>query len=130
MVWQGLFPVIDQGLRENGRMSITFKSKAAADVLMLDAHAKALIKAMGKDGDGDHAARGIVTADQTSAAMAGIEAAIAAEVVQREALKKQALADGKPEPVFDPVTLRHRATPLLAMLRAAQAQKLEVVWGV
>jgi hypothetical protein len=125
LLWQVVFPAAHQGLRQNARMSITFKSKAAADVLMLDAHAKVMMIAMGRD-----ASQGIVTADQARAAIAGIEAAIAAEVAQREALKKQAQADGKPEPEFDPVTLKQRATPLLTMLRAAQAHNMDVVWGV
>ena len=49
-------------------MLITFKSKAAADLLMYKTHAKPLLDALGKDLD-----QGIITAEDMAAAIATLE---------------------------------------------------------
>ena len=53
-------------------MLITFKSKAAADIIMYKTHAKRILTLLGKEID-----RGVITAEETAQAIARLEAAIA-----------------------------------------------------
>lgn len=109
-------------------MLITFKSKAAADILMYEKHAKPLLDPLGKD-----VKRGIITAEETPAAIASIEAEIAEEAARRAAEQAAAGEDEDEEQPSEPaktVSLATRAYPLLEMLRAAHKQGSDVVWGV
>ncbi|RJG02989.1 DUF1840 domain-containing protein [Noviherbaspirillum sedimenti] len=116
-------------------MLITFKSKAAADILMYAEHAKRLLDLLGKD-----VARGIITAAETGAAIAKLEAAIEAEHAREAELAAQREAETDDEGSFDAenhrqlaaktVSFGARAFPLLEMLRAANAAGRDVVWGV
>lgn len=112
-------------------MLITFKSKAAADIIMLDAHAKRLLDPLGKDVN-----RGIITAGETSQAIARLEAEIAADEARRAAQQAEADAQNQddggdaPPAAAEPVRLATRAYPLLDMLRAAQRDGRDIVWGV
>ncbi len=54
-------------------MLVTFKSKAAAEILMYEAHAKPILDLLGKDIE-----RGVITADETGQAIERIESEIAA----------------------------------------------------
>jgi predicted nucleic acid-binding Zn-ribbon protein len=119
-------------------MLITFKSKAAADILMYEAHAKRLLDLLGKD-----VKRGVITAAETGAAVQKLEAEIEAER-QREHeaeqdARRQAQAQGQNEEEIEHVRESHaaqsvsfaaRAYPLLEMLRAAHAAGRDVMWGV
>lgn len=119
-------------------MLITFKSKAAADILMYEEHAKRLLDILGKD-----VKRGIITAAETGTAIQKIEAAIEAERqrdhdAEQETLR-QAQAHGQDKKEIEEDLERHaaktvtfgaRAFPLLEMLRAAHAAGRDVVWGV
>src|SRR3954463_13202389 len=53
-------------------MLVTFKSKAAAEVLMYEDHAKRILDLVGKD-----VKRGVITADEAARAIATLEAEIA-----------------------------------------------------
>ncbi|MFT4242401.1 MAG: DUF1840 domain-containing protein [Acidovorax sp.] len=101
-------------------MLYKFKSRATADVIMLEPNGRQLVQIMGKTpGQG-----GIVTAEQAPGAIAAIEAAIAAE----ESAAKESEAteeDGKDDAA---VSLRQRAAPLLDMLRRSSAEGREVTW--
>ncbi len=110
-------------------MLITFKSRAAAEVLMYSAHAKPLLDLLGKDVE-----RGVITAEETGGAIERIESEIATH--------KQ--ADGAHDPdardrhddtdadhaKADYVSFGTRAYPLLEMLRAANRDHEFVMWGV
>lgn len=69
-------------------MLITFKSKAAADVLMYATHAKPILDLLGKD-----VGRGVITAGETGEAIRHIEAEIVrrkqADAVQEAAANEQ-----------------------------------------
>lgn len=116
-------------------MLITFKSKAAADILMYADHAKRLLDLLGKD-----VARGIITAAETGAAIEKLEAAIEAERAREAELAAQREAQADDEDSFNAeehkrlaatsVSFGARAFPLLDMLRAANAAGRDVVWGV
>ena len=109
-------------------MLITFKSKAAADVLMYETHAKPLLDLLQKD-----VKRGIITAAETGGAIARLEAEIAARSPRQtdnpeddpdlDSVEREQLARAR-------VSLATRAFPLLEMLRAAQKNQQDVMWGV
>jgi len=109
-------------------MLVTFKSKAAAEVIMYEEHAKRLLDMLGKEVE-----KGIIRAEEAPAAIARIEREI-------EELKQQAAADKvqqdddldeeQEREAIQTVSFSARAYPLLEMLRAAQAANQPVIWGV
>ena len=108
---------------------VVFRSRAAAEIYMFTESARRIFEIIGKA----DAPRGVITAEQVPQALALLQAAVDAE---REQLKAQADeaedADrrGEQAPAPRAITLGQRAFPLLAMLRAAQADGVEVTWGV
>ncbi|MDP3842828.1 MAG: DUF1840 domain-containing protein [Oxalobacteraceae bacterium] len=112
-------------------MLITFKSKAAAEVVMYKEHAKPILDLLHKDVE-----RGVITAAETASAIAKLEAEIAAsrlpptpEQVQHDVAAQDGAAGDDDEPV-EIVAFASRAYPLLEMLRAAHRDGRDVVWGV
>ena len=110
-------------------MLIVFRSKASGDVLMLSQHALPVLQASGKVSGGDLPERGIFTAEQLDAAIAGIESAIhqsedPPEFSEEELARQPDLA----HPMRQPVGFRQRAYPLLDMLRAAREKGYDVMW--
>jgi hypothetical protein len=101
-------------------MLLTFKSKAAADILMYQDHAQPILDLLHKDSQ-----RGIITAAESGAAIAALEAAIAAAPAGKD---DDDSGDGSPKPVS--VSLAARMHQLLEMLRAAHRGGHDVVWGV
>ncbi len=104
-------------------MPIIFKSKATGDLLMLTAHAGALLGSLGKSVSG----AGVLTVEQMPDALAVLKS----------------LDDGVPHQVDsadddeasltlmdEPVSLRKRAVPLVRMIEEALAAREPVVWGV
>jgi hypothetical protein len=114
-------------------MLIRFKSKAAAEVLMYEEHAKRILDMLHKD-----VKRGIITAAETPQAIARLEAEIAesklhpiSEEVQRDiAAHHGDSGDDNEHEQIEFVTFATRAYPLLEMLRAAQRNGNDVMWGV
>lgn len=119
-------------------MLITFKSKAAADILMYEIHAKRLLDLLGKD-----VGRGIITAAETGEAIRKIEAEIEAErrreheaeenarlQAEAQGLDKDDVEENLERQGAKTVSFAARAYPLLEMLRAAHADSRDVVWGV
>lgn len=115
-------------------MLITFKSKAAADIIMYKEHAQRILELLGKDVD-----RGIIVRADTKKAIAIIEAAIAesrAHPISQQ-VKQDIPAHAQPNEEgnhdhdsAESVSFSSRAYPLLQMLRAASEQNQDVVWGV
>jgi hypothetical protein len=99
-------------------MLVTFKSKAAADILMYAVHAKPILELLGKDIE-----RGVITAEETGQAVERIESEIAARKLSAPA------ADAK-KGLNEVVSFGARAYPLLEMLRAAHREQTFVMWGV
>lgn len=108
-------------------MLYKFKSRAAADLIMLEPQGRQVVTIMGKT----PGASGIVTVAQIPAAIAALEAAVAAEEVQ---LQAQAAEDGDGDDVAerrkDAVQLRQRVVPFIDMLKRSAAAQADVVWGV
>jgi hypothetical protein len=106
---------------------ITFRSRAAADVMMFDDVAKRMMDLMGKE----QTARGIVTVEQLPEVIARLKAAIAAD---------KALHAGEVDaPDVEPVPgggqrayvgLAQRATPLVQLLEYSLKDETPVTWGV
>ena len=108
-------------------MLITFKSKAAADIIMYKTHAKRILTLLGKEID-----RGVITAEETAQAIARLEAEIA-ESKNQDADNAVAAADhdGDDERQREQgVSFATRAYPVLEMLRAAHREQQFVMWGV
>ena len=108
-------------------MLYKFKSRAAADLIMLEPHGRQIVSIMGKT----PGASGIVTVAQIPAAIAALEAAVADEEagVQAQAAEEGDYADAA-EQRKDAVRLRQRVVPLIEMLKRSAAADVDVVWGV
>ncbi len=108
-------------------MLVTFKSKAAAEVLMYGVHAKPILDLLGKDLE-----RGVITADEAGDAIRRIESEIASrrDVEQKAAHAQGQEEDEAPDPRGANISFGTRAYPLLEMLRAANREHEFVMWGV
>lgn len=111
-------------------MLYKFKSRATADLILLEPHGRRLLEIIGKE----PGARGIVTAAQIPAAIAALEAAVAEEERRLAEAGQTADADepsstGHDGKERDTVTLRQRAAPFIDMLRRSAAEGHDVVWG-
>lgn len=113
-------------------MLITFKSKAASEVLMYKDHAKRILDLLGKE-----AARGVITAAEAGKAVEVLEREIAesrihpvTEDVERDVVAHFDDTDDKEHEEMEAVSFGTRAYPLLEMLRAARNGGHDVVWGV
>lgn len=114
-------------------MLVTFKSKAAAEVIMYQEHAKRILDLLHKNVD-----QGVITVAESAAAIATIETEIAqskahsaAEDVRHdvEAHHGDFGDDNEHEPT-QLVSFATRAYPLLEMLRAAHRDGHVVAWGI
>lgn len=111
-------------------MLYKFKSKATGDIIMLQPNGRRVLEIIGKDtqpGSGD---QGIILPEQMPAAIAALEAAIAAEETAQKAAVVAALAGNETPPRFEAISLRQRALPFIEMLRRCQQAGHEIVWGV
>lgn len=124
---------------------VIFKSRASADIMMIDKHAKPILDLLGKD-----IKQGIITPEQTSSAIEKIEQEIirikerlkAEEQAKKEAEKaaeeedegndNDDSDDEEEKEVFiaPTVSFATRAYPLLQMLKAANKADESVFWGV
>lgn len=107
-------------------MLYKFKSKATGDLIMLEPNGRRVLQAIGKD----PGAKGIIQPGEMAGAISKLEAAIAQEESEQKAAIDEAKARGEVPPKFDSVSLRQRAVPFIDMLRRAEKEKADVVWGV
>ena len=109
-------------------MLITFKSSAAADVLMYKMHAKPLLDLLGKNVD-----QGIITAEEMPDAVTRLEEEVA---LSKRPPAAQQESDGNPKSEEEDVdsgkkvSFAARAFPLLEMMRTAKQENTFVMWGV
>jgi hypothetical protein len=104
----------------------TFKSPAAANLIMLQPNGARLLKIIGKE----PGPKGILLADQMPAAVAALEAAMALEDAERKEAVRAARANGEEDPEPKDVSLRQRAKPFIDMLRRCHRAGEDIVWGV
>lgn len=105
-------------------MLYKFKSRAAADLIMLEPQGRQIVTIMGKT----PGPSGIVTAAQIPAAIAALEAAVAAEEAQLSG--DEAGEEVTEQERMEAVRLRQRVAPFIEMLRRSAAEEVDVVWGV
>jgi hypothetical protein len=106
-------------------MIYKFKSKAAGDVIMLGPTGDRILAAIGKE----PAPKGIIEVTDMPAAMKAVEAAIAADEAEARRIDEEARANGQTPPPRG-ITLRQRAWPLVEMMKLAQRDGHDIVWGV
>ena len=107
-------------------MLYRFKSRAAGDVVMLEANGKQVLEILGKDPSGP----GILLCSQMPAAVEALQAAVAQEDAELARLRQEAESAGEPLPESDRIHLRTRIVPFMDMLRHCMREECEVVWGV
>lgn len=97
---------------------ILFRSKAGADVLMLQVHADAVLAALGRE----PAAEGIFLPERIEAALSHFQA--------QDEIRPKTQADDEDEPEQSAIpNLAQRAWPVLDLLRRAQAMDVAVTWS-
>jgi hypothetical protein len=106
-------------------MLYKFKSQATSDLIMLEPHGRRVLTIVGKD----PARAGIIEPSQMSAAIEALHAAAEHEAAEQKAAVEQAQAQGEPVPVFEAVSLRHRVSPMVEMLKRSAMEKAAVTWG-
>jgi predicted LPLAT superfamily acyltransferase len=115
-------------------MLVTFKSKAAAEVLMYKEHAKRILDLLHKDLE-----RGVLTAAEVGNAIMTLDAEIAenqAHPIVEDAIRDTLLAnrsdldEDNARAATELVSFSTRVYPLLQMLRAAQKEGVGIMWGV
>ena len=115
-------------------MLFKFKSQACADLIMLEADGRRILKAM----VGDDPAKGIVQVADLPQALAQLEAAVARDEALRRAQAEkaaaraagQAVASEEDEVALPAIGLAQRAAPMQKMLRRCMAEEADLVWGV
>ena len=115
-------------------MLFKFKSKACADLIMLEADGRRILQAM----IGSDTVKGIVPVSDLPQALARLEGAVA----QDEALRKahadnaaaraagQVQAAENEEVALPSIRRAQRAAPMLKMIRRCMAEEADLVWGV
>ena len=106
-----------------------FKSRVTGDLIMLEPTGRQMLKILGRTDEAAWA-RGILEPADMPAALAALEAAIAADELRRRKAEEKALEEGLPSPTAEGVSLRQRATPFVAMIRRCLEADKEIVWGV
>jgi hypothetical protein len=108
-------------------MLVTFKCHAAPDVIMLENLAQYLVGIIGKQ----LGKRGVISHDEMETAISKLEAAIVTDKKER-AEHEGHYHEGEDGHLHhtSPVGLSQRAFPFLDMLRAAQKENADVLWGV
>jgi len=116
-------------------MPITFKSQATGNLVMLQAHADALLRLLGKSA----AAPGIIEVSDMPRVLATLHGLAHELPPAPSEVSAPAELDARPTPDEDaavpafqdePVSLRQRAAPLIRLIEQAQAGQQPVVWGV
>jgi len=108
-------------------MLYKFKSRVAADLIMLEPNGRRVLQIIGKPVDEK---QGILQPQDMAAALAALEAAIQQEEARLKSAREEAVARGEEPPKAEDVSLRQRATPFIEMLRRCQKADTEIVWGV
>ncbi|CAN7167259.1 DUF1840 domain-containing protein [Paraburkholderia hospita] len=108
-------------------MLITFKCRSAPDVVMLENLAQYLLGIIGKR----LGARGVIAHDELGVVISKLEAAIVTDKQER-AEHEGHFHEGEDghEHHEIPIGLAQRAYPFLDMLRAAQKENTDIVWGL
>jgi hypothetical protein len=107
-------------------MLYKFKSKAAGDVIMLQANGDQILQIIGKQ----PGPKGIILPEQMPAAVAALNQAIAQG--QPAGTQSADATDDQNDdtPAADRISLRQRAAPFIDMLQRCHKEDKEIVWGI
>lgn len=103
-----------------------FRSKAAADVIMMGPAGDQVLRLMGRQ----PSAQGIVDLESLPAAISALERGVADDEAEFARLQLEAQERGEPVPQRQGISLRQRAWPLLELMRRSHAAGQDMVWGV
>lgn len=113
-------------------MLFKFKSKAAADLIMLEADARRLLFIM----IGDDPVQGILPVQTLPDVLAKIDVAVQQDEALRLARSQKAQQaeteayEEDPEPALPAVRLAQRAAPMQQMIQRSIREESDIVWGV
>lgn len=116
-------------------MTVTFKSQATGNLVMISAHAEALLRVLGKTATEP----GILEVPDMPRALASLRALSTEEPPEPPQVNGDAgsatdnrSGEDKPPVGFqdEPVSLRQRAAPFIRLIEQAQAEGKPIVWGV
>ena len=107
-------------------MLYIFKSKASANLIMLQPNGERMMEIIGKDTSG----KGILLPEHMPAAIAALEAALAQDGAAPVSGTKTAVDNSAASSAGERITLRQRVVPFLDLLRRSHAAGVAVVWGV
>lgn len=117
-------------------MLYKFKSKETSDLIMLEPHARLILRLIGKDQVG----KGILLPEEMPNAIQCLESAIHAEEIAAAQAKQLADEQGQVpgenhrgshmDAAAPHISLKQRAVPFMDMLKRAHGASVEVVWGV
>lgn len=107
-------------------MLYTFKSKASANLIMLQPNGERMLEIIGKDAS----AKGILLPEHMPAAIAALEAALAQEGAVSAPGAGAAGNDDTASKPGERISLRQRVLPFLDLLRRSHQAGEAVVWGV
>jgi Domain of unknown function (DUF1840) len=111
-------------------MIYKFKSAAAGDLIMLEPQGKHLLQLIGKQ----PGPKGIILPGDMPAAIAALQAAVAAEEAASQGKAGADLISDNPTADADApapaISLRRRVWPFVEMLKLCEREGKEVVWGV
>ncbi|WP_342131309.1 DUF1840 domain-containing protein [Hydrogenophaga sp. OTU3427] len=108
-------------------MLYRFKSRATADLVMLEASGRRVLEILGKD----PGAPGILLVAQMPAAVSALQEAVRADEAERERQAREAQDRDEPLPEpADSVTLRMRCAPFIEMVQHSLKEQADIVWGV
>jgi cyclopropane-fatty-acyl-phospholipid synthase len=123
---QSDYPFSRDHLHTEASMLYKFKSKASGDLIMLEPNGRRMLEIIGKT----PGAQGIIEVHQMAAAVAALEGAATQDEAQRQAEADEARRHGHDLQTQEAITLRHRAAPLIEMLRRCEQASADIVWGV
>ncbi|EIM94754.1 DUF1840 domain-containing protein [Paraburkholderia hospita] len=107
-------------------MLVTFKCSATPDVVMLRNLAQYLLGLIGKE----VGRRGVISHQELGDAVARLERAIREEARTEAVLEALHHVPNDHSSHDDDEAVRHRAWPLLDMMREAHRQNDDILWGV
>jgi hypothetical protein len=110
-------------------MLYKFKSKNAADVIMLEPNGRQVLQIIGKD----PGRTGIIQPAEMGGAVSALESAIQQEETAKRAANEgrdnDAEDDAKSKAREEAISLRQRATPFIDLLRRNEKAGTEITWG-
>ena len=117
-------------------MAVTFKSQATGNLVMVSAHAEALLKLLGKTAT-EPGILEVADMPRALATLRALEPDLLPDQPAQAGADTQADSDAgkredKPPVGFqdEPVSLRQRAAPFIRLIEQAQADGKPIVWGV